>query len=668
MTLRAKLLLIAFLGATGTVLVGAAAIWILSQSTSGNGTLAVANTAQRAQMDADMMHDAIRADVYLAQLAAAEQDSVRLRSAQRLLGEHETRITARLNEIRALATNAETRQRVEAAIPVVAAYVAAATRAADASTATRATALQDFDAGFGKLATELERLGNGIQGESTAAFAQMHSARNIVLVAMLITVMLSLFASILIERRISRDLHQLVERAQQLRNNCITQLRHGLECMAKGDLTQRVTPSTKPLAVLADDQVGAMTATVNDIIGLTQAMVAAYDSARGNVQQLVGETEHLTAAARDGRLSERGDVEKFHGSYQALVRGINSTLDAVVAPITETSAALELLARRDLTARVSGNYRGDHAVIQQAFNTAMESLSDAMAGVTQTAGGVAASAAQIDGGAQELAQSASDQAAALEEVSASARELSAMTKRNAESAAEGRQLAEGAHQSTSAGAGEARRLAEAMQRMKVSAESTARIVRTIDDIAFQTNLLALNAAVEAARAGDSGRGFAVVADEVRNLALRSAEAARTTADLIEESVRSTELGVTLNERVLAQLGEIESRVSRVGQVVSEISAASDEQARGVQLIDGALEEMARRTQAVAASADESKSASTGLTEQSRAMHALVASFVVEQQGAGSSSERTAPTSRVTVGSGRPAHGVRPRRLVPVMRG
>jgi peptidyl-tRNA hydrolase len=181
--------------------------------------------------------------------------------------------------------------------------------------------------------------------------------------------------------------------------------------------------------------------------------------------------------------------------------------------------------------------------------------------------------------------------------------------------------------------GEAKRLAEAIARIKSSSEATAKIVKTIDEIAFQTNLLALNAAVEAARAGDSGKGFAVVADEVRSLAMRSADAARNTAQLIDESVKSTEQGVALNAKVLTQLGEIDDRVSRVGQVVGEIAAASDEQARGVELIDRALDEMSQRTQAVAASADESEGASRNLLEQSDTLRALVGEFKLQHGAA-----------------------------------
>jgi methyl-accepting chemotaxis protein len=148
-------------------------------------------------------------------------------------------------------------------------------------------------------------------------------------------------------------------------------------------------------------------------------------------------------SAKAGQLQQRGDDQSFEGSFRELVQGINHTLDAVIAPVNAATETLERLAVRDLTSRVEGNYRGDHARIQQSLNSAMDKLSEAMSAVADTAEGVASSAQQIDAGSKELARGASDQAASLEEVSASARELAAMTKRNAASAAEGRSLAEG---------------------------------------------------------------------------------------------------------------------------------------------------------------------------------------------------------------------------------
>ncbi|HZS44590.1 MAG TPA: methyl-accepting chemotaxis protein, partial [Blastocatellia bacterium] len=201
-----------------------------------------------------------------------------------------------------------------------------------------------------------------------------------------------------------------------------------------------------------------------------------------------------------------------------------------------------------------------------------------------------------------------------------------MSKQNTAHAKEARGLAERTRESAERGGQNMQRLTEAITKIKSSSDATAKIVKTIDEIAFQTNLLALNAAVEAARAGDAGKGFAVVAEEVRNLAMRSAEAAKNTANLIEESVKNAEGGVSLNEEVLKNFSEIHEQAKKVNEVMAEIAAASDQQAQGVSQVSTAIEQMNQVTQQTAANAEESASASEELTGQSQEMLNMIASF------------------------------------------
>jgi methyl-accepting chemotaxis protein len=204
--------------------------------------------------------------------------------------------------------------------------------------------------------------------------------------------------------------------------------------------------------------------------------------------------------------------------------------------------------------------------------------------------------------------------------------LLSSTDATAANAKEARSMADAARACVVAGTDSMGRLSTAISSIKTSSDQTARIVKTIDEIAFQTNLLALNAAVEAARAGDAGRGFAVVAEEVRALAIRSAEAARTTAALIEDSVRNTDNGVSLNAEVTASLHEIGRHVADVTEVIGGIAARGEAQNGDVRQISEAVTALNSITQQVAANAEESASASEELASQSVALSTMIGTF------------------------------------------
>lgn len=228
---------------------------------------------------------------------------------------------------------------------------------------------------------------------------------------------------------------------------------------------------------------------------------------------------------------------------------------------------------------------------------------------TSSAGGQMSSSSQV------IAQGASEQAASLEETSSALNEMTSMTRRNAESAATAAKLAEETQSSATRGGQAMQSMMNAIGKIEKSANETARILKVIDEIAFQTNLLALNAAVEAARAGEAGKGFAVVAEEVRNLAQRSAEAAKNTATMIEESVANARDGVAQATDVAAVLTEITTATSKVNSLVAEINASTQEQARGLEVVSTAVGEMDKVTQSNAASAEEAASASEELASQ-----------------------------------------------------
>ncbi len=231
---------------------------------------------------------------------------------------------------------------------------------------------------------------------------------------------------------------------------------------------------------------------------------------------------------------------------------------------------------------------------------------------------------QVSKSSQSLAQGATEQAASLEETSASLEEISSLSKHSLDGALKAKSLLDETQAAANAGASDMREMSQAMAEINAASDSIAKIIKTIDEIAFQTNILALNAAVEAARAGEAGAGFAVVADEVRNLAQRAAQSARETSDKIADSVAKSQRGVQINAKLSKSLEEIVTKVHEVGQIAAESAQSAHEQSQGLGQINTAVTQMDQLTQANAASAEESASAAEELNAQASALSDAVA--------------------------------------------
>jgi methyl-accepting chemotaxis protein len=236
---------------------------------------------------------------------------------------------------------------------------------------------------------------------------------------------------------------------------------------------------------------------------------------------------------------------------------------------------------------------------------------------------VSSASAQISSSSQSLASGSSQQAASLEETSASLEQITSMTQQNADNTKQASVLSDQATEMANKGIESMEGMSSAIGKIKTSADETAKIISTIDEIAFQTNLLAINAAVEAARAGEAGKGFAVVADEVRNLAQRSAEAAKTTSEMISASQKNAEEGVKVSEEVGENLRQIQDSVTKVSSLGNEVAAASREQAQGIDQVNSAVTQMDKVTQQSASNSEQLAASAEELNAQSTQLNDLV---------------------------------------------
>jgi methyl-accepting chemotaxis protein len=359
------------------------------------------------------------------------------------------------------------------------------------------------------------------------------------------------------------------------------------------------------------------------------------------------EVDNIVNAAEKGHLVDRINMSDKQGTNHNLCQNINDLLDVTSGFVSDVKDFAKAISTGDLTRKITTEYHGTFDAVKSDANLSIEQLKDVMSKITVVANTVETAAREINNGNVDLSQRTERAAASLEETSSSMEEMTASVSKTAENSIKAHKLAVEARNEAEKGGVVVGDAVEAMEGINESSRKIADIIGVIDDIAFQTNLLALNASVEAARAGEQGRGFAVVASEVRNLAGRSATAAKEIKDLIEDSVKRVENGAKLVNESGKTLNDIVAQVKKVTDIVSDISAASQEQSEGIGLVNTAITNLDEATQQNAALVEEASAASHSTTEQTDNLVELIQFFKFE----GSGQIKKAPVARPIASQG-----------------
>lgn len=343
-------------------------------------------------------------------------------------------------------------------------------------------------------------------------------------------------------------------------------------------------------------------------------------------RQVMDEVDSVVRSANDGNLDGRIETSNKEGVYLALAGGVNGLLDVTRHIVEDVQVFLSAIAEGDLSKTIDSEYGGSFADLKRDANRSVDQLSDIVQNIRSVASTVDTASREINAGNVDLSQRTERAAASLEETSSSMEEMTASVQQNAQNSFQAKELALSARNQAEIGGEVVGEAVQAMAGINESSRKISDIIGVIDDIAFQTNLLALNASVEAARAGEQGRGFAVVASEVRNLAGRSATAAKEIKDLIEDSVNRVENGAQLVNKSGRTLDEIVDQVKKVTDIVSEISAASQEQSDGIIMVNQAINQLDEATQQNAALVEEASAASHSTIEEVASLIRLIEFF------------------------------------------
>lgn len=358
------------------------------------------------------------------------------------------------------------------------------------------------------------------------------------------------------------------------------------------------------------------------------AMVMLWMAGRRVTRDLVKPVQVIQEAAGNLRQGDLSSQVEFHSEDEIgiMAADLQDTFAALQLYINQIRESLIEVGSGNLTIEIPNDFRGDFVQIGESLQHLQDALNDTIHQIAASSGFVSSGATQVAQTSQQLSENTERQSQLMEELLAALETATKQTEEDGENAIQVSSLSEQAGEQVALGNKSMNDMLKAMDEIRVTSTEINRVIKTIDDIAFQTNILALNAAVEAARAGSAGKGFAVVADEVRNLAAKSAEAAKSTTELIEASSRAVEQGVKISQETAQSLVVISDSTAQIKEVIKRITESTEIQAQAFAQIDESAHEISHMVQDTSARAEESAAASEELSAQSATMKRLVEKF------------------------------------------